>query len=45
MQIRASIDSATQIKKPGYAILDIRDGGHEIDLPALLAFFNKHLKP
>jgi len=32
-------------KKPGNVILDIHDGGHEIDLPALLAFFDKHLKP
>jgi hypothetical protein len=32
-------------KKPGNASLDIHDGGHEIDLPALLAFFNRHLKP
>jgi hypothetical protein len=31
-------------KKPGNALLDIHDGGHEIDLPALLAFFDKHLK-
>jgi hypothetical protein len=32
-------------KKPGNVSLDIHDGGHEIDLPALLAFLNKHLKP
>jgi hypothetical protein len=25
--------------------LDVHDGAHEIDLPALLAFFDKHLKP
>lgn len=31
-------------KKPGNVTLDIHDGGHEIDLPALLAFFDKHLK-
>lgn len=30
-------------KKPGNVSLDIHDGGHEIDLPALLAFFDKHL--
>jgi hypothetical protein len=29
--------------KPGNVILDIHDGAHEIDLSALLAFFDKHL--
>jgi hypothetical protein len=32
-------------KKSGNVVLDIHDGAHEIDLPALLAFFDKHLKP
>lgn len=31
-------------KKPGNVSLDIHDGGHETDLPTLLAFFDKHLK-
>ncbi len=25
------------------AVLDVHEGGHEIDLPALVAFFGKHL--
>jgi hypothetical protein len=31
-------------KQPGNVGLDIHDGAHEIDLPALLAFFDKHLR-
>lgn len=31
--------------KSGHVSLDIHDGAHEIDLPALLTFFGKHLKP
>jgi dienelactone hydrolase len=30
--------------KPNNASLDIHDGAHEVDLPMILAFFNKHLK-
>ncbi len=30
--------------KPGNVELVIHDGGHEIDLPALLAFFDRHLR-
>ncbi len=29
--------------KPGDAVLDVHDGGHEIDLPELLSFFEKHI--
>ena len=32
------------LKRPGDVGLHIHDGGHEIDLPALLSFFDKHLK-
>lgn len=32
------------LNKAGNVNLEIHDGGHEIDLPALLAFFDKHLK-
>lgn len=31
--------------RPSNVTLDIHDGAHEIDLPALLAFFDKHMKP
>lgn len=31
--------------KPGNVTLDIHAGGHEIDLPSLLAFFGKHMRP
>lgn len=31
--------------KEDNATLDIHDGAHEVDLPAILAFFNKNLKP
>jgi len=30
---------------PGNVALDVHDGGHEIDLPALLAFFEERLGP
>ena len=30
---------------PDAAALDVHDGGHEIDLPALLAFLETHLQP
>ncbi|MBI5692243.1 MAG: hypothetical protein HZC55_19340 [Verrucomicrobia bacterium] len=29
----------------GRVTLDVHDGAHEIDLPALLTFFDRHLKP
>jgi hypothetical protein len=29
--------------KPENVVLNVHDGGHEIDLPGLLYFFEKHL--
>jgi hypothetical protein len=31
--------------KPSNVTLDIHDGGHEVDLPALRTFFGKYLRP
>ena len=33
----------SDIDQSDYAILDVHEGGHEINLPTLLAFFKKHL--
>jgi hypothetical protein len=32
------------LERPENAVLDVHGGGHEIDLPALLYFLDKHLQ-
>ena len=35
----------TDMGAPDNVVLDVHDGGHEIDLPKLLEFFEIHLRP